>query len=132
MWLGCTTVSHDQHGNHEPEEPLPAFVRPFTLTGGRTVPLTEMPIEATLQVSEDARQRMWPAGPKGEVALVAHGRSVAEVSAHLDLPIGVVRVILADLVIDGDVKVQRTLDQNSSVGERRDLLERTLRGLRVS
>lgn len=119
-------------GKHESDEPRPAFVRPFTLTGGRTVPLTDLPLEATLQVTDEARRRMWTSGPKGDVVHVAHGRSVAEVSAHLDLPIGVVRVILADLVIDGDVRVQRTLGQNSSVDERRDLLERTLRGLRVS
>ena len=125
-------MSHEPRGNHQADEPRPAFVRPFTLTGGRTVPLTDLPLEATLQVTEEAQRRMWPAGPKGDVVGVAHGRSVAEVSAHLDLPIGVVRVILADLVIDGDVRVQRTLGQNSSVDERRDLLERTLRGLRVS
>ena len=130
-------MSHDQRGEHrvgrqQADEPRPAFVRPFTLTGGRTVPLTDLPLEATLQVTDDARSRMWPAGAKADVVGVAHGRSVAEVSAHLNLPIGVVRVILADLVIDGHVHVQRTLRQNSTLDERRDLLERTLRGLRVS
>ena len=57
-------------------------------------------------------------------------RSVAEVSALVALPIGVVRVLLGDLVEQGLVEAQATLTEHSSKDERIDLLERTLRGLR--
>ncbi len=58
-------------------------------------------------------------------------KSVAEVSALVKMPIGVVRVLLGDLVQEGLVRVQATLTDSSSTDERRDLIERTLRGLRA-
>ena len=58
-------------------------------------------------------------------------RSVAEVSAHVHMPIGVVRVLLGDLIEQGHVRVQATLTADSSQDERRELIERTLRGLRT-
>ena len=57
-------------------------------------------------------------------------RSLAEVSALLSMPIGVVRVLVGDLVQQGHLRVQATITDESSVDERRDLIERTLRGLR--
>jgi hypothetical protein len=47
------------------------------------------------------------------------------------MPIGVVRVLLGDLVEQGYVRVQATLSADSSHDERRELIERTLRGLRT-
>jgi hypothetical protein len=62
---------------------------------------------------------------------VCDKKSVAEVSAHVHMPIGVVRVLLGDLIEQGYVRVQATLTANSSHDERRELIERTLRGLRT-
>jgi len=62
---------------------------------------------------------------------VCDKRSVAEVSAHVHMPIGVVRVLLSDLIEQGHVRVQATLTADSSQDERRELIERTLRGLRT-
>ncbi len=62
---------------------------------------------------------------------VCDKRSVAEVSAHVHMPIGVVRVLLGDLIEQGHVRVQATLTADSSQDERRELIERTLRGLRT-
>jgi hypothetical protein len=47
------------------------------------------------------------------------------------MPVGVVRVLLGDLVEQGYVRVQETLGEASPVDVRRDLIERTLRGLRA-
>ena len=58
-------------------------------------------------------------------------RSVAEVSALVSMPIGVVRVLLSDLVEQGLVQVQATITESSSKDERIELIERTLRGLRT-
>jgi hypothetical protein len=118
------------------EAPTARVVRPYTLTGGRTAPKVELGYEATLRHSETS-----PTGEDGEgsglsrqltqILEVCDRRSVAEVSALLKLPIGVVRVLLGDLVDQGLVKVQATLTANSSHDERRELIERTLRGLRT-
>ena len=47
------------------------------------------------------------------------------------MPIGVVRVLLSDLVEQGLVQVQATITESSSIDERIELIERTLRGLRT-
>jgi len=112
------------------DAPVARVVRPYTLTGGRTAPKVELPFEATL------RRENGGSGVPSDANLVlildiCDKRSVAEVSAHVHMPIGVVRVLLGDLIEQGFVKVQATLTAESSQDERRELIERTLRGLRT-
>jgi Protein of unknown function (DUF742) len=115
----------------EPDDdaPVARVVRPYTLTGGRTAPKVELPFEATLR-----REVGGPEDPTDANLLrileLCDKRSVAEVSAHVHMPIGVVRVLLGDLIELGHVRVQATLTAESSQDERRELIERTLRGLR--
>ena len=104
-------------------------VRPYTLTGGRTAPKVELPFEATLRREGDGSE---PTDANLlRILEVCDKRSVAEVSAHVHMPIGVVRVLLGDLIEQGHVRVQATLSEDSSQDERRELIERTLRGLRT-
>ena len=116
----------------EPDDdaPVARVVRPYTLTGGRTAPKVVLPVEATLRLQGDG-----PEGPVdsnlARILEVCDRRSVAEVSALVSLPIGVVRVLLGDLVEQGHVRAQATLTADSSKDERRELIERTLRGLRT-
>ena len=116
----------------EPDDdaPVARVVRPYTLTGGRTAPKVELPVEATLR-----RQGSGPAGlvdsNLARILDVCDKRSVAEVSALVSMPIGVVRVLLGDLIEQGHVLAQATLTATSSKDERRELIERTLRGLRT-
>jgi hypothetical protein len=112
------------------DESVARVVRPYTLTGGRTAPKVDLPMEATL--------RLEGSGPEGPIDAnlarildVCDKRSVAEVSALVSVPIGVARVLLGDLVEQGHVRVQATLTADSSQDERRELIERTLRGLRT-
>ena len=65
------------------------------------------------------------------VLITCDTRSVAEVSALVSMPIGVVRVLLSDLVEQDLVRVQATITESSSKDERIELIERTLRGLRT-
>jgi hypothetical protein len=112
------------------DAPVARVVRPYTLTGGRTAPKVELPVEATLRREADALEVL--TDPNLALILdVCDKRSVAEVSAHVHMPIGVVRVLLGDLIEQGHVTVQATLTADSSQDERRDLIERTLRGLRT-
>jgi hypothetical protein len=114
----------------EEETPVARVVRPYTLTGGRTAPKVDLPVEATLRREWDGPGE--PTDPNLVRILEAcDKRSVAEVSAHVHMPIGVVRVLLGDLVEQGHVRVQATLNADSSHDERRELIERTLRGLRT-
>lgn len=105
------------------------LVRAYTITAGRTKANVELPMEATLRMDpHDADAPLTPA--MRQVLDVCDQRSVAEVSALVSMPIGVVRVLLGDLVEQGLVRVQATITENSSKDERIELIERTLRGLR--
>ena len=116
----------------EPDDdtPVARVVRPYTLTGGRTAPKVELPVEATLRRQVDGPEEPVDAN-LARILEVCDKRSVAEVSAHVHMPIGVVRVLLGDLIEQGHVRVQATLTADSSHDERRELIERTLRGLRT-
>lgn len=109
----------------------PSVVRSFILTGGRAVPRVDLGFEAVVRVSTVARHRRWPVGLKAEIMETCNGHSVAEISARLRRPVGVIRVLLADLVADGHLEVERTITHSTEVDERRELLERTLQGLRT-
>ena len=111
--------------------PAARIVRPYALTAGRTRPVVDLPLEATLRLDTSATRRAWGEDLRGRIIGVCDLRSVAEVSALVKTPIGVTRVLLGDLVQQGYVHVQATLTESSTDDERFDLLERTLRGLRA-
>ena len=56
---------------------------------------------------------------------------LAEIAAVLSLPLGVARVLIGDLVTQGYLRVHTTLGDSTTVDERRELIGRTLRGLRA-
>jgi Protein of unknown function (DUF742) len=47
------------------------------------------------------------------------------------LPLGVAPVLVGDLVSSGHLRVHATLTDRSTIDERRELIGRTLRGLRA-
>jgi hypothetical protein len=57
-------------------------------------------------------------------------QSLAEISARMQLPLGVARVLVADMAADGMVAIYEptSIDGNDAVGT--ELLERVLSGLR--
>jgi hypothetical protein len=109
----------------------PRLVRPYTLTAGRTDTGVDLPVEATLGLTADPPPAAWPpADVRARILdLCADRPSVAEVAAHLSLPLGVARVLVGDLVVQGWVRVHTTLA--GTADERRELIGRTLRGLRA-
>jgi Protein of unknown function (DUF742) len=112
---------------------VPNLVRPYTLTAGRTDTTVYLPLEAPVKTLRAARLRRWaPADMAGRiVGLCERSPSVAEISARLDLPVGVARVLIGDLVTSGYLRVLTTLTDRSTADERRELIGRTLRGLRA-
>jgi hypothetical protein len=121
----------------ENEEPTGALVRPYAVTRGRTRPRLEIALEALVETT--IRGRAVAAGNGAQsrehqyIAALCDGRlqSLAEVAARLQLPLGVARVLIADMAADGLVAVYEPTsldDANDAVGT--ELLERVLSGLR--
>ena len=109
------------------------LLRPYALTRGRARPShgSDLEIEALVSTSVLGETVQMPAPePHSIAALCREPLSVAEIAAHMKLPIGVVRVLVADMAHQGLVMIHRPA--MSQVGGRPDipLLERVLDGLR--
>ncbi len=112
----------------------PQLVRPYTLTAGRTDSRVNLPLEAPVEtVLAPQKPPRWPGNDvRGQILSLCSGSpSVAEVAAVLSLPLGVARVLIGDLVTQGYMRVHATLGDSTTDEERRDLIGRTLRGLRA-
>jgi hypothetical protein len=109
----------------------PSLVRPYALVRGRTRRGTAapLPVEAIIvtELSIDASSLQLE--PAAIARLCRRPYSVAEVSALLALPVGVVRVLVADLSAEGYVQVNLPLDPAAGDAVDRVLLERVLAGL---
>jgi hypothetical protein len=110
-----------------------SLVRPYTLTAGRTDTGVDIPLEAPVQTLQAGLSFRWPADDtRGKIIqLCVNSPSVAEISARLNLPVGVTRVLVGDLVLSGYLRVHRTLTEQSTRDERHELIGRTLRGLKA-
>jgi hypothetical protein len=102
------------------------------MTGGRTRPRYQLAIEALVSTSADPVQLQ---GLLPEHQRICHlcreVKSVAEVSALLAIPLGVARILVADLAEAGMVAIHQP-GGGSEPGGAPDvtLLERVLSGLR--
>jgi hypothetical protein len=118
------------------DEPTGALVRPYAVTRGRTRPRLDIALEALVETTARGRTVLLQDGGHGReqqyIAALCDGRlqSLAEVAARMQLPLGVARVLIADMAADGMVAVYEptSFDSNDSVGT--ELLERVLSGLR--
>jgi uncharacterized protein DUF742 len=113
-------------------DPKGRLVRPYTVTGGRTRPTTYIDLELETLVSTTSLGETSPnlSLEWRSIALLCRDiLSIAEISARLDLPLGVARVLVGDMAEEGMVRVHRP----ALVGDRPDLalLERVLYGLRT-
>ncbi|WP_029116701.1 DUF742 domain-containing protein [Mycobacterium sp. URHB0044] len=109
------------------------LVRPYTLTAGRTNTRVDLPLEAPIRTLEFGPAPRWPGNDVRAkiLGLGVDSPSVAEIAARLSLPLGVARVLIGDLVMQGYLRVHTTLGESASTDERRELIGRTLRGLRA-
>lgn len=103
-------------------------IRPYALTGGRTRPKIDLPLETLVRTTERGRSVRLEVPPveRAILDLAASPISVAEVSAHLGVVLGVARVLVGDLVSAG------RLDRSgvaAAGGADASLLERVLDGL---
>ena len=107
-----------------------SIVRPYALTKGRTAPRVDLPVEATIEVVSSDRVKD-DIGRSILGLCLSQNPSVAEIAAQLKQPLGVVRVLLADLVDVGALTARATLTDRATDRQRHELIERTLRGLRA-
>ncbi|MFF5987636.1 DUF742 domain-containing protein [Prauserella flavalba] len=123
----------DRPGFRREQRSAPSLARPYAWTEGRTRPIIELAIEALVQTTPEGHavpyNRASPASMVTQLCL--RPRSVAEIAAHLSVPLGVARVLVSDLLGAGYVLVRDTLGEDASWDERHDLLERVLSGLRT-
>jgi hypothetical protein len=113
------------------------LVRPYAMTGGRTRPgpnHVRFDLIALVVVHDDATRSAEESllGPEHRTLLAlcrCEKQSVAELAADADLPVGVVRVLLGDLLEAGHVKVSRPVPPAQLPDER--ILREVIEGLRA-
>jgi hypothetical protein len=106
-------------------------VRPYAITGGRTRAKTDVQIETIVVRTARGETSLGHCGfEKGKILeLCETPLSVAELSAHLHLPLGVTRVLIGDMTDEGLVDFNRSQAAGDRPGLR--LLERVFDGLQA-
>ncbi|WP_327370066.1 DUF742 domain-containing protein [Streptomyces sp. NBC_01217] len=119
-----------------PEPAAPAvhnpLVRPYAMTGGRTRPRYQLAIEALVSTTADPSRLQGQLPEHQRICrLCFEIKSVAEISALLSIPLGVARILVADLAEAGLVAIHQPGGDESAGGQPDvTLLERVLSGLR--
>ncbi|MGX2994307.1 DUF742 domain-containing protein [Streptomyces sp. JNUCC 64] len=108
------------------------LVRPYAMTGGRTRPRYQLAIEALVSTTAQPHQLQGQLPEHQRICnLCREVKSIAEVSALLTIPLGVARILVADLAEAGLVAIhQPGGDENAGGQPDVTLLERVLSGLR--
>ena len=107
-----------------------SLVRPYAVTGGRTKPSYHLQIEAMVSASHYEARDLSVLSPECQSILgyCRDWRSVAEISAVLRMPLGVARVLVGDMAMEGLVRVHQA--DHAQGRPDLNLLERVLSGLR--
>jgi len=113
----------------EPDEA--AAVRSYAMTNGRSTASVHLEFESMLQVTAaglEAAPRLTFERASVVKLCTMDILSVAELSARLHIPIGVVRVVAGDLIIDGHLEA---FLPSLAVAEDVDLITRLIEGVRA-
>ena len=113
--MNSRSTSHSMDGEHFEA----ATVRPYAVTGGRVRSATSnLPLETLIEVMPGAVDSRGL--PPEKRAILAHAAltyvSIAEVSALLRMPLGVVRILIADLADDGFLTIHTSTPVNVHTG----------------
>jgi hypothetical protein len=110
-------------------------VRPYAVTGGRTEPADGEMLDliAIVVASGQAADTRDPMALSPEhrriLGLSREPATVADIASDTGLPLGVVRVLLADLILQGRITVLH--QQHAGEAPPADLLREVLHGLRA-
>lgn len=107
------------------------FVRPYTITGGRTKASYPLALETLVSTKQMAALTV-PEQIEHQriVEECRTPQSVAEITASLQVPLGVARVLISDAADAGLVTVHRTVSADEGAEAHMMLMERVLSGLR--
>jgi thioredoxin-dependent peroxiredoxin len=112
----------------------PSLVRPYVAAAGRTGSDINLALEAPVEaLNTTANPPRWRRNDVRRQILTScvHNPSVAEIASRLSLPVGATRFLVDDLVTQGYLRVHAPLGDSMTIDERRELIARTLRGLRA-
>ncbi len=117
-------VSHEQSDGQARSR---LRVPPYAVTGGRTRVDVDIPFEALVRTTPRGRENLQLiAFERRDILKLAEKPiAVAELSAHLRLPIGAIRVLVGDLSVEGHVQTKAMTVKADTA-----LLERVRDGLR--
>jgi len=101
------------------EEADGLLVRPFMLTGGRTQPLHDgLRVESMVSAAPAALSAPLRFELRRIVELCQRPLSVAEVAVGLKVPLGVARVLIADLLTSGLIALEESAEISIALIER--------------
>ncbi|MGH8892726.1 MAG: DUF742 domain-containing protein [Actinomycetes bacterium] len=122
---------HDHHLYGEELVEDARVVRPYALTRGRTRPgRADLPLEALVCCVDGARDPVGTSERRRILELTGDEiLSIAELSAHLSLPLGVVRVLVGDLADEGLVVVHSGSPTTTAPATNLKVLESVLNGI---
>jgi hypothetical protein len=113
--------------DHLAAEPVASRLRPYQLTGGRTVPVDPtLALEAQVVAAVDVHAPGLSHEHRDVVTAAREPVSVAELGALLDLHLQVIRVLVADLAEAGHLRVLRP---PGAAATDPAMIERVIRGL---
>ena len=112
------------------DEDYGAIVRPFIVTGGRTRPVDERLRVETLVTARPSALSAPLSFERRQIAQIGQRpSSVAEIAASLGAPLGVAKVLIADLIAEGHLTVNDHLGLDEL--RSRSMLERIREGVRA-
>ncbi|MFI7245219.1 MULTISPECIES: DUF742 domain-containing protein [Streptomyces] len=105
--------------------------RPYAATGGRTrAPDAALGIATQITVCAKAGREPLSEQHHQVLRLCPTPRAVSELAGHMELPVGVATVLIADLQAHGLVEAREPLDMSRNDNVSHALMERVLHGLR--
>ncbi|GLW33317.1 DUF742 domain-containing protein [Actinoplanes regularis] len=111
-YAGAPRTSVGRQSDDLDEDPV---IRPFMLTNGRTQPLHDgLRVETLLRAEPAALSAPLRFESRRIVELAQSPMSVADLSVVLRAPLGVVRVIVADLITQGFLAVEKQPEELST------------------
>jgi hypothetical protein len=123
-------TTHDRSGDRWLDREAGPVVRPYAVTKGRTLPSGGASfglIDVVIAISDQPPEHFRP-GPEHRqiLSLCRRPTPIVDLTSEIDLPLGVVRVLLGDLASQGMLRVLST--QKQPVTDQR-LLRMVLDGL---
>lgn len=107
------------------------FVRPYAITGGRTRANHTLEMETLVSANQDdGVDEPEQVEQRSIISECRSPRSLAELAAVLEVPVGVARVLVSDAADGGFVTVHKTMSSDDGAEEHLALMERVLSGLR--